>query len=154
MYVYVWTCMYLCVSVCILSVFAQQNLLCELVQTDAYRYRQIHTDTDKMKQTGTEKHIQIHADQYTSKTVLKSLVFFFGQYQPVSGSRFYLFVTVCINCICMFLHSIILYRMYLSVLHVSVCITTYLYVVFWSIQYLLCKYIPNIVDLVNTVSFV
>jgi hypothetical protein len=46
-----------------MSVFALQNLLVGSVQTDTYKYRQIHTDTDKIKLRDTDKYIQIHADK-------------------------------------------------------------------------------------------
>ncbi len=122
-----------------MSVFEQQNLLDDSVKTDTYKYIQIHTD----------KYIQIHADKYTSKTVSKCwLLFYLDSIRTLAGSRWYLYVSVCIDCISMYLHSIIQYQdlyqyvtaqyhsvsglyqgagvicMYLSVLTVLVCICT------------------------------
>ncbi len=103
-------CMHLYVSVCIMSVFAPQNLLGDSVKTYTYKYKQIHTDTDRIQKWDTDKYIQIHTDKFTLKTVFKSLFLF--------------------N-----LDSISIYHDFIRKRVVSVCICLY-----WLYQYVSAQY--------------
>ncbi len=87
-------CTFLLYHVCIMSVFAQQNLLVGYVQTDTDKYMQIHTTTDKIKLRDTDKYIhwQIHAYQCTLKPVFKSLFLFYLD----SISMYHVFICISI----------------------------------------------------------